>query len=347
MSEYVHGHQADYVGMIQEDIYNVNKITDFTAAETYCNPVFSNEDNAPNITVDKLDEGISKVLNSRHLASLTDNKNGRTAHILTLGGNLKNGGLGYILQTCHQVVSWDETNMIYKLEEEGNSCRTNSYTFYVPRSCSSTKKGFIATGCDITTLEIDHKTQTWTATFDCAGKDEDPVSSKLPTIDNYRDVATIDKSNYSDTFGQLTIAGDVQETTSLTQTITFTKADNLGLYGVDGLRTGFIVIGVSCEIAFTLPYSDTVETNNKSKTYWIAATGEPQTGQFGITNTSDANNSIEISCYGVMNGITRETPGGDIWGFSGTIMVQQNKEDSTTDYTLTHKDTLGDITANF
>jgi hypothetical protein len=347
MSDLVHGHQTDYVGILQETTYKTNPIPDFTVPSTFCNPIFTNEDNGPNATTDKLDEAVNKTLNSRHLAALTDNKNGRTAYTLTMGGNLKDGGLGYVLQTANQVVSFDSTDMVYKLEEEDDTCRTNSYHIYVPRSCSATKKAFIVGGCEITTLEIDHKTQIWTATFDCATKDEEPSATEIPGQGNYRDIATIDQSNYPETFGQLVIDGDIQETTSLTQTITFTKADNLGQYGADGKRTGFTVINVGCEIDFTLPYSDTVETSNKSKTYWIGADGETQTGSFGISNISSVSASFVLSCYGALTGVVRDTPGNELWSFTGKIMVQQEKEDALKDYQIVHKDALGDISTNF
>lgn len=342
----VHGHQSDYIGSLKESTYKVNPAPDFTVLDTYCNPIFSNEDNAANITINKPDEKTEKALNSRHLTSSTDNKNGRTDYTLTMGGNIKNSGFGYILEMFNQVATFS-TNMIYKLEVADNECRTNSYHFYVPRACSATRNAFIAGGCVPSTLTIDYKTQIWTAEFNCATKDDEPTTVQIPGNDNYRDIDTIDKANYPETFGQLTIAGDTQKTTSLSQTIEYTMADNLGFYGTDGFKTGFLIIGMTSTIDFSLPYSDTVETDNKSKTYWLGADGNTQYGQFGVTNTSDVNSSIELTCYGSLTGVVRDTPGNEMWNFTGQITVQQEKDDDTKDYSITHKDALGDITTNF
>ena len=347
MSTYVHGHETDYLAVLQETTYKTNPVTDFSVASTFANPIFSNEDNSPSATVNKLDEKVEKTLNSRHLASLTDNKSGRTDYTLTFGGNIKNDAFGYILQMFNQVAAVDGGDMVYKLEEAGDVSRTNSYHIYVPRSCSATEKAFICGGCVPSTLTIDHKTQIYTVEMNCATKNEEPTAIQIPGEANYRDVATIDQSNYPENFGQLIIDGDIQETSSLTQTITYTMADNLGLYGTDGKKTGFVITNLACEISFTLPYSDTVETNNKSKTYWLGYDGEAQTDSFGINNVSDANSSFILECFGALTGVVRDTPGTDLWSFSGKILVQQNKEDSTTDYSITHKDQLGDITANF
>lgn len=342
----VHGHQGDYVGILQEPTYKTNPVADFSVAETYCNPLFTSETDGPNAGINNPSEGVVKTLNTRDLAELTDNVNGRKDYTLTMGGSLKNGGLGYVLQCFNQAVTFS-TDMIYQLEVTDKTCKQNSYHIYVPRQCNTARTAMILGGCVPQVLTIDFKAQTWNATFNCATKNESPAANEIPSDVNYRDIATIDKSNYDLDFGQLVIDGDTQETTTLTLTITYLIADIAGHYGADGKRTGFLNNLVSTEIGFSLPYSDTIETDNKSKTYWLGADGEPQIGSFGITSTSDVNNSINVDCWGSMMGIVRETPGDSFWAFTGTITVQQDKIDSAKDYKIIHKDDLDDITANF
>lgn len=346
MSNFVHGNRSDYVGIIQEGTYKVNPIADFTVSDTYINPLFTNEDNAANPAINKPEEGTTKTLNAREFLEVTDNTNGRKDYTLTLGGKLKNGAMGYVFQCWHQVPSF-ATNMNYKIEEADKTCKRNSYHIYVPRMCNTDRKAFVLGGCVPQVLTIDFKAQTWTATFNCATKNETEATIEIPTEDNYRDIDTIDKTNYNDTFGQFVIDGDTQNTDSLEMVVTYEVADIVGHFGSDGYRAAFENKFMGVDINFTIPYSDTVETDNKSKTYWQQADQDTVVGSFGITDVSDTNNSINIACYGGMVGQVLDTPGGDYWNFSGTITVQQEKLDPTKDYVLTHKDALGDITGNF
>ena len=346
----VHGHNQDYVGIMQEATYKVNPIPDFTdVGEPKCNPILTNEDNAPNWTVNKPDDAQSKTLNARGMYSVTDNSSGRRDYTLTMGGFIKNSGFGYVLQCFNQVASFNATDMIYKVEEEGDVCMRNSYHIYVPRDCSPSRTAVILGGWTPMTLTIDLKAQTWVAEFNCATRNEEPTSVQIPAAGDYRDIDTLDKTNYDINFGVLTIGGVNQtQTSALTITYTMNHVDNVGMFSQDGTRNNFLIVSKMVDIDFTLAYNDNkTDTANQSKTFWINASNKTTVSQFGVSAVSDANSSLTVDCYGAMTGEVLDTPGSDLWSFTGKIVVEQDKEDAAKDYTITHKDALGDITANF
>jgi hypothetical protein len=325
------------IGMRKESTYLTPIHTTFDAGELV-NPVFANSYES-NLEGNK---GFSKSHNGQRGMSAADATKGLNVRSLTITGDLKQNGYGFIKESFQQESAYVTDHMEFKDEDANNNCVAGTYTFWIPEINNGVESGERLAGCIPLTLDEDLVVGTFTAVYTPSTRTALTVANTIPTYPTDYNVDALSFPNFNKSTGKLVFGGNILQTSSLTTNITYTLDDaNSGFYDENGDRNDFKIEGQETTISYTSPLSDAVTANNISKT--LLDDRENNTSRsLEVRIVEDATTKVVTTFDSIAQGEVSERAGSGLYTFTCDFKPVLN---SGTSLTTSVYDGYGDITA--
>ncbi len=326
------------IGIRKEVTYLTPIHTTFDDSEKV-NPIFSNSFNS-NVETNK---DISKSHNGARGISIDDTTKGLNVRSLTISGDMKQNGYGFIKECFQSESSYSVDHMIYKDEDASNNCKNDTYTFWIPEINNGVETGERLAGCIPISLTEDIVAGTFEAVFTPSTKTALTVANTIPTYPTDYNVDALSFPNFNKSTGKLVFASNVLQSSALTSTITYTDAGDgdSGFYDENGDRNDFKITEQEIVISYTSPLADEATTKNISKT--LLDDQENNTSRaFEYRIVEDATTKVVTTFDAVAQGETSEKGGSGLYTFSCDLRPLLN---SGTSLTTVVYDGYGDITA--
>jgi len=324
------------IGIRKEVVYRTPVHTTFDSGELV-NPIFANSYDS-NVETNK---GFSKSHNGQRGMSIDDATKGLNVRSLTITGDMKQNGYGFIKECFQSESSFDTDHMVFKDEDADNNCKNDTYTVWIPEINNGVETGERLAGCIPLTLDEDLVEGTFTATFTPSTRAALTVANTIPTYPTDYNVGPLSFPNFNKSTGKLVFAGNVLQTSSLTTNISYTLDDaNSGFYDENGDRDSFKIEGQETTVSYTSPLADAITTKNISKT--LLDDRENNTSRaFEVRIVEDATNKVVTTFDAVAQGETSERGGSGLYTFSCELKPVLN---SSTSLITKVYDEYGDIT---
>ena len=324
------------MGIRKESTYLTPVHTTFDAGELI-NPIFANSFES-NVTPNK---DVVKTLNGQRGYSASDATKGLNVRSLSIVGDMKQNGYGFICEAFNQVSEYSTDHMEFKEEDSSNNCMSGTYTIWLPSINNGVESGERLAGCIPLSLEENWVEGTYTATFVPSTKTALIASNTVPTYPTDYNVGALEFPNFKKSIGKLVFGSNVLQTSSLTSTITYTlNEDNAGFYDENGDRNGFSIGAQELVVSYTSPLSDSVTADNISKTLLDDIENSTERA-FEIRIVEDSTHKIIKTFNGLVQGEATERGGSELYNFSAEIKPTLN---SGTSILTSVYDGYGDIT---
>lgn len=300
------------LGMRKESTYLTPIHTTFDSGELV-NPVFVNSYNS-NVDPQK---AMAKSHSGKRGMLLSDTTKGLNIRTLTMTGDLKQNGYGFIKESFQQVSEYDTDHMVFKDEDADNNCVTGTYTFWIPTLINGVETGERLAGCIPISLEEDYVAGTFTATYTPSTKTNLTIANTIPTYPTDYNVNALTFPNFNKSTGKLVFGGNVLKTSALTMSLTYTDLmdGDAGAYDEDGDRNDFKLGEQEITISYTSPLGSQATTSNISKT--ILDDIENNTSRsFEMRIVEDATHKVVTTFDAVAQGETTERGGSGLYTFS-------------------------------
>jgi hypothetical protein len=267
---------------------------------------------------------------------------GLNVRSLTITGDMKQNGYGFIKECFQSVSAYVTDHMEFKDEDASNNCKDDTYTIWIPEVTNGVEGGERLAGCIPLSLEEDLVAGTFTASYVPSTRTVLTAANTIPTYPTDYNVDALTFPNFNKSTGKLVFAGNVLKTSALTTTITYTLDDaNTGFYDENGDRNSFYIEGQETSVAYTSPLGNAATTSNISKT--LLDDIENNTARdFELRIVEDATTKVVTTFKAIANGETTERGGSGLYNFSCTFMPII---DGGTSLTTSVYDGYGDITA--
>ncbi len=324
------------IGIRKEVTYLTPVHTTFDDSEKV-NPIFATSFDS-NVETNK---DISKSHNGARGISIDDTIKGLNVRTLSITGDLKQNGYGFIKEAFQQNSSYDTDHMTFKDETSAVNCVGGTYTVWIPEINNGVETGERLAGCIPISLDEDLVAGTFTAVFTPSTRTALTAANTIPTYPTDYNVDALAFPNFNKSTGKLVFGGNVLQTSSLTTNITYTLDDaDTGYYDENGDRDSFKITGQETTISYTSPLADAATTKNISKT--LLDDQENNTSRaFELRIVEDATTKVVTTFDAVAQGETAERGGSELYTFTCNFRPLLN---SGTSLTTVVYDGYGNIT---
>jgi len=303
------------IGIRKEVTYLTPIHTTFDAGELV-NPIFPNSYDS-NVEPNK---AFVKSLNGQRGMSASDATKGLNVRSLTITGDLKQNGYGFIKECFQSVSSYSVDHMIYKDESDAENCKADTYTIWLPEITNGVETGERLDGCIPLSLDEDPVEGTFTAAFVPSKKAVLTIANTIPTYPTDYNVDALTFPNFNKSTGKLVFAGNVLMTSSLTYNITYTLSDdNTGFYDENGDRDSFHIESQETTIAYTSPLGTLATATNISKTL-LDDVEENTVRDFEFRIVEDATTKVVTTFSAIAQGEVTERGGSGLYNFTCNLM---------------------------
>jgi len=325
------------IGIRKEVTYLTPIHTTFDAGELV-NPIFPTSYDS-NVDTQK---AFNKTLTGSRGLNADDATKGLNVRSLTISGDMRQNGYGFIKECFQQVSSYDTDHMVFKDESSTVNCVSGTYTIWIPEINNGVEGGERLAGCIPLTLDENLVEGTFEAVFTPSTKTALTVANTIPTYPTDYNIDALSFPNFNKSTGKLVFAGNALMTSSLSTNISYTLDDgNAGFYDENGDRNSFYIEGQETSVSYTSPLANIATISNISKT--LMDDNENNTARdFELRIVEDATTKVVTTFKAIANGETTEKGGSGLYNFSCDFKPVL---DSGTSLTTVVYDGYSDITA--